>query len=203
MSFLRPAQAAAVRAHLLAQATHLLAAVDTASAPSDAHPTAQLWPLPPRPPPPGPVDEAHAAAAPEDGDEAEARARVRSVLGWALAKRPSTVPSASAPAGASSEGGGGWDAGLGIVVTGPVRAGHMVAWYPGVAYSVGDLRGTSAAGGGRGDGLCVVETGDRFRASGGGPRWLQGRCGGGLVRWCVAGVHIADWRPGRTLMRLS
>ncbi|OSX81494.1 hypothetical protein BU14_0014s0044 [Porphyra umbilicalis] len=47
-------QAAAVRAHLLAQATHLLAAVDAASAPSDAHPTAQLLPLPPRPPPPAP-----------------------------------------------------------------------------------------------------------------------------------------------------
>ncbi|GAB0497260.1 hypothetical protein MMPV_008584 [Pyropia vietnamensis] len=142
-------QAAAVRAHLLAQATHLLTAVAEAAAPSAAFPHPQPLPLPRRwPPPPTPVDEAHSAVATEDAAEAEAAARVRSVLGWSLVKRRSTVGSGGDGGGGGGGGGGdgghgggggGWDGGMGVVTAGRVPAGTMVAWYPGIAYGPGDV----------------------------------------------------------------
>lgn len=151
-------QAAAVRAYLLAQATHLLTAVDEASAASVAFPHPQPLPLPRRPPPAAagdlPIDEAHAAVAEEDEAEAEAAARVRAVLGWSLVKRRSTV-GAGGGGGESGSGRGGWDGGMGVVAAGRVPAGTMVAWYPGVAYGPGDVSGTSVWrrwGGGRGGG---------------------------------------------------
>lgn len=135
-------KAAAVRAYLLAQAIHLLTAVDEASAASAAFPHPQPLPLPRRPPPAvaaaAPIDEAHAAVAEEDEAEAEAAARVRAVLGWSLVKRRSTVGGGG---GGGGSGGcrGCWDGGMGVVAAGRVPAGTMVAWYPGVAYGPGDV----------------------------------------------------------------
>lgn len=140
-------KAAAVRAYLLAQAIHLLTAVDEASAASAAFPHPQPLPLPRRPPPAvaaaAPIDEAHAAVAEEDEAEAEAAARVRAVLGWSLVKRRSTVGGGG---GGGGSGGcrGCWDGGMGVVAAGRVPAGTMVAWYPGVAYGPGDVSGTHA-----------------------------------------------------------